>query len=261
MAVLQQIIAALAVLEIASAEMGDGDMNAVCSVGLIPMEGVPVYFDVECLLAQFGAHIEAEGDLVFAEPSDGCNIDGTIVNTTLITGNILLVDRGTCSFAKKAVEAQRVGATAVIVVNSDDKDLFFMADPTAEGKSLTIPTAIISKSSGLKLRESVSQFKSEDMDLERIHFVLGTTSLAHSKTRLVAATADELMNFVLGSSAETVLIGFSDEEGEHKDYENVINAAANLDFPCVLAPDTMATEFGPNDLDKSLPVMVCLRIR
>jgi hypothetical protein len=251
---------------VCNAELGGDDITAVCTAAVVsdPKElddegdkGLVENLDVECLLAQFGPQKVAAGNIVFADPSDGCEIEKQTVGKSLIANSILLVDRGTCSFAQKALQAQKAGAAAVIVSNTDDKELFFMADPTGEGKGLTIPTALISKSASLKLREAASKFTGTNSLLERVEFEIKTKNGSHQQTRLNAETADDLMDFILGSAADTVLVGFANDKGNHEDYPKVAEHIANVDFPMAIAPFTMATEFGPADLEgDKLPVMV-----
>jgi Zn-dependent M28 family amino/carboxypeptidase len=74
------------------------------------------------------------------------------------SGNIALVQRGTCSFALKAINAQAVGATAVIIFNQGN-------DPTREGLiigtlapfSVTIPVVGGSFANGVALSQAGSQ--------------------------------------------------------------------------------------------------------
>ena len=102
-------------LALAQLVLGKEDVDVKCELSVIPKSGEVENYPVECLLAQFGGKSTVGGNVVFAEPRDGCKIDGTVVDISKIIGNILLVDRGACSFAKKAAAAQEVGAAAVIV--------------------------------------------------------------------------------------------------------------------------------------------------
>jgi uncharacterized repeat protein (TIGR01451 family) len=64
------------------------------------------------------------GDVVLAlDPSDGAGVlttDGCspLTNAGAIAGNIALIDRGTCGFAVKALNAQNAGAIAVVIANN-----------------------------------------------------------------------------------------------------------------------------------------------
>lgn len=61
------------------------------------------------------------GDIVAAEDGAGpSTLDGceAFTNAGAVAGNIALVDRGTCNFSVKAVNAQNAGAIAVLVANT-----------------------------------------------------------------------------------------------------------------------------------------------
>ncbi|HOY60471.1 MAG TPA: hypothetical protein PK640_20320, partial [Verrucomicrobiota bacterium] len=66
----------------------------------------------------FTAPISAK--LVYMDPADGCT---ELVNAAALSGNIALVDRGTCDFSAKIKLAKDAGAIAVVVVNSRTEDL------------------------------------------------------------------------------------------------------------------------------------------
>ena len=78
--------------------------------------------------------------------TDGCtafNNDGEI------DGNIALIDRGSCNFTDKVINAQDAGAIAVIVANNVGETLLTMggADP-----SIAIPALFIGQSDGAAIR-------------------------------------------------------------------------------------------------------------
>jgi hypothetical protein len=63
--------------------------------------------------ADFGPQtFTMSGDVVTASPADGCS-----ALTTPVSGKIVLLDRGTCGFSVKALNAQSAGAVGVIVGN------------------------------------------------------------------------------------------------------------------------------------------------
>jgi hypothetical protein len=66
----------------------------------------PMNFDGTAVLAQDGAG---------ASSNDACE---PLTNGNAISGNIALIDRGACSFVQKVLNAQAVGAVAVIVANN-----------------------------------------------------------------------------------------------------------------------------------------------
>src|SRR5690606_6884038 len=74
-------------------------------------------------------------------PSLGCN---DRVNSSQITGQIALVDRGDCEFGEKCLHAQNAGAVAVIVCNNAPGNPIIMG-AGAFGDLVTIPSIMISK--------------------------------------------------------------------------------------------------------------------
>jgi hypothetical protein len=63
-----------------------------------------------------------EADGVYAIPQDGCS---PLENN--VQGKVVFTERGVCSFARKALEAQKSGAVAVVICdNTPDESLFLM---------------------------------------------------------------------------------------------------------------------------------------
>jgi len=87
-----------------------------------------------------------------ASTSLGCTAPFT--NAPAISGNIAVVDRGTCDFTAKVRNAQTAGAKAVIVVNN------VAGDPTVMGGTDTvgvrIPSIMISLADGNNLKANLS---------------------------------------------------------------------------------------------------------
>ncbi|XP_073148963.1 vacuolar-sorting receptor 3-like [Henckelia pumila] len=76
--------------------------------------------------------------------------------------NFVLVDRGDCFFALKVWNAQNAGAAAVLVADDVEEALITMDSPEEDGssanyiKNITIPSALIDKSFGEKLKKAIS---------------------------------------------------------------------------------------------------------
>ncbi len=66
-------------------------------------------------------------------------------------GSIVLVDRGTCTFATKVKNAQDAGATAVLIANNGPSEIF---GPGGADATITIPSAMISQADGRTLRQA-----------------------------------------------------------------------------------------------------------
>jgi extracellular elastinolytic metalloproteinase len=130
-----------------------------------PSSVAGAYIGVE---AAFGPRLDetgVTGKIVMADPTNGCS--GTVAlpagstpvpfaNQEEISGNIALVDRGSCTFIEKCLNAQASGATAVIVVNNADGDPISMGGD-ATGNLVLIPAIMISKADGDKLKTALTE--------------------------------------------------------------------------------------------------------
>ena len=65
--------------------------------------------------AYVNLHIDLE--VVHTEPADGCS---GITNGDALAGKIALIQRGACDFVEKVLNAQNMGAAAVIIYNNQD---------------------------------------------------------------------------------------------------------------------------------------------
>lgn len=102
--------------------------------------------------ATFGPTLDTTGvtgNVVFTSPADGCT---AITNGSQVSGNIALIDRGTCTFATKVKNAQLAGATGVIVANNVSSGLPGMggSDPT-----ITIPSLGITQADGNTIKANL----------------------------------------------------------------------------------------------------------
>jgi len=104
--------------------------------------------------ASFGPQPTAlgtSGALVAAAPSDACN---ALTNGSALSGNLALVDRGTCTFVTKVKAAQNAGARAVIIVDNVDG-----SPPDGLGgtdDTITIPAVRVTMADGGKLKANVA---------------------------------------------------------------------------------------------------------
>ena len=87
------------------------------------------------------------GDVVAAVPADGCT---TI--TTSLTGKIALIDRGSCDFSIKVLNAQNAGAIATIVANNQGGTAIQAMGAGANAKRVRIPAVLISQNDGAHLK-------------------------------------------------------------------------------------------------------------
>ncbi len=92
---------------------------------------------------------------------EGCGTGGGVglPPCSNVSGKIVLIDRGTCSFVEKVHGAQLGGAVGVIVMNNDQASpdaVLAMGgtDPTIN--TLTIPSVMVSYNTGLKLKAALA---------------------------------------------------------------------------------------------------------
>jgi hypothetical protein len=106
--------------------------------------------------AAFGADINSDiwtGDAEFiddgtgADASQGCN---PAVND--LTGKIALIDRGSCEFGIKCLNAENAGAIAAIVFNNQPGNGSIVMGAGANGGSVTIPCVMLSYEDGQAIR-------------------------------------------------------------------------------------------------------------
>lgn len=107
----------------------------------------------EAVTSSFSAKVDTvkHAGLVVASPRDGC----TALTGTGYSGNFVIIDRGTCAFTIKVLNAQRAGASAVIVTQNTDMPPFAMGGEPAE--DVTIEAVMISKTAGATLQRRSDQ--------------------------------------------------------------------------------------------------------
>lgn len=89
------------------------------------------------------------GPLYSAEPADAC---APLTNTQELSGAVVLIDRGSCSFMEKAVNAEKAGALAIIVVNNVVSEAAFAMGFDKHKHSVNITAMMINKDAGETLR-------------------------------------------------------------------------------------------------------------
>ena len=109
--------------------------------------------DYDASSADFGADLDAAGVTGEVERVDdgddsggGSIHDGCQPLIDFTAGNVALIDRGTCEFGTKALNAEIAGATAAIVVN-DQPGLLHMG-AGLDGGSVTLPAVMITEEDG-----------------------------------------------------------------------------------------------------------------
>lgn len=87
---------------------------------------------------------------------------------------LIMVDRGNCHFTKKSLNIQKYGGALAVVVDSkasEDPARLVMADDF-QGASVNIPSFIISKASGQKLKDAIHPAEPEKPEERKNHKVI-----------------------------------------------------------------------------------------
>ena len=85
---------------------------------------------------------------VIAVPEMGCT---PLENAGQMAGNIAVINRGACTFAEKARNAEAAGAVAVIITNNRIEPLVKM---TGDFSAVTIPAMMVTQDGGAELRKN-----------------------------------------------------------------------------------------------------------
>nr|WP_304524142.1 S8 family serine peptidase [Deinococcus betulae] len=83
--------------------------------------------------------------------NDGCTVSGGFAAGSL-TGKAVLIQRGTCTFLEKVTNAQKAGASAVVLYNN----VAGYQVPGGLDSSITIPVVSVSRADGLKIDGLIS---------------------------------------------------------------------------------------------------------
>jgi len=96
------------------------------------------------------------GKLVYGtDPTGGTHLGCQPFPAGAFTGKTVLLDRGTCSFKIKTLNAQNAGAAKVVIANNATTGFPGMGDDPATTATITIPSIGITKASGLTLRKTM----------------------------------------------------------------------------------------------------------
>lgn len=102
--------------------------------------------------AAFGPAVDMTGitgDLEEVNDGTGTTTDGCEALVGFTSGNVALIDRGSCSFVQKVNNAQSAGAIAVVIVNNVPSGPITLGGTDA---GITIPSGMISLADGATIR-------------------------------------------------------------------------------------------------------------
>ena len=113
----------------------------------------PAAADYAAMGAEFGPALTAAGItgalVSITVPADGC----TAISTPL-AGKVAVIDRGTCDFSLKALNAQNAGAVAVIIANNQGGTAIFTMGAGSSANRVRIPAVMVSQNDGVALHST-----------------------------------------------------------------------------------------------------------
>ncbi len=199
------------------------------------------------LTTSFGGDLTTplSGNIVVVNDGDGATEDGCQAITNNVSGSIAVIDRGSCNFTEKALNAQNAGAIAVIMVNNASTPPINMGGSDA---AVTIPAVMVSKSDGNVFKTALSggvvvnvTLTEEDAD------VTGTILPG------VQNINDILVRNNAGTSEVYVAVGHANGPGGALlggDSAGVYKSTDGTNFTKLTLPKTTGgTEFDPNNIE------------
>ena len=110
----------------------------------------------DCIFCPAIGSIATTGKVVVTEDLAGNRGDGCeeVLNAADVSGNIALMDRGSCNFVDKVFNAQEAGAIAVIICNYENS-LSGMSAPPNENREFNIPGLFLERRDCEAMRASI----------------------------------------------------------------------------------------------------------
>ena len=96
----------------------------------------------------------AVGALAVSQPADAC-----VRQEAPLSGMIVLVTRGACSFAEKAINVQAAGAIGIVVINHVKAQAAFAMGFDQQDHGVSLIAMMVSKEVGLELIHVVGQLE------------------------------------------------------------------------------------------------------
>lgn len=112
--------------------------------------------------ASFGPSIDVaiSGQMVLLEDSGGGDVNDAcnpVRNVRELSGNIALINRGTCDFSFKVYQAQEAGAKACVICNNQDNAPLVTMSAGDSAALVTIPSLFISKEDCAIIKANLSR--------------------------------------------------------------------------------------------------------
>ncbi|MCB0695314.1 MAG: T9SS-dependent M36 family metallopeptidase [Lewinellaceae bacterium] len=189
---------------------------------------------VQTSLASFGPQITASnpisGEIVIVDDGTNNPSQGCFNPTNDLNGKIALIDRGNCEFGKKILNAEKVGAIAVIICNFEDA--FVNMGAGAVGSQVTIPSVFVRQSdcaqfrvfAGTGLTATIAA-PSDPTDPDYLDGTLDNGIIAHE-------FAHGISNRLTGGPSQAGCLGSQEQMGEGwSDFFTLIMTAKPGDTP------------------------------
>ncbi|MEZ4229805.1 MAG: S8 family serine peptidase [Polyangiaceae bacterium] len=186
------------------------------------------------------------GKLVRTQPANGCS---DYSNAAAVSGNIALIDRGTCTFEEKLTRAAAAGAVAAVVVqNSPGEAPFPMGGDNAVG----IPAVMIGNSDGALLK-GAAQVQAELLAVE------GKSQLSPFSSRGPESTTGGFKPEVAAPGGDIRSAGVG------SGYKGVVNSGTSMASPMAAGaaalvrqahPDWIPTEVKSALINTAVPTFV-----
>ncbi|XP_034708812.1 signal peptide peptidase-like 4 [Vitis riparia] len=116
--------------------------------------------------ARFGPTLESkekhanQTTLTLADPPDCCSTP-----KNKLTGEVILVYRGNCSFTNKAKVAENAGASAVLIVNNQTELFKMVCEANETAINISIPVVMLPQDAGASLEKSLKNNSSVAVQL------------------------------------------------------------------------------------------------
>lgn len=125
--------------------------------------------------ADWGADLSSDiwtGNLVIADdgtaaPTEGCS---ALVNAAEMAGNIAYIDRGSCNFSLKALNAQNAGAIAVVIANQMPGNQTIVMGAGNFATMVTIPVVMISFENGQVIKDKLELNETVNVSIGNLAF-------------------------------------------------------------------------------------------
>ncbi|MFO7525911.1 MAG: PA domain-containing protein [Ignavibacteriaceae bacterium] len=183
----------------------------------------PVVYNFMAGSAQFGPALDQTGvtgilELVYGEGCNAADFAG------FVAGNIAVIDRGTCSFTDKVVNAQNAGAIGVIIINNPGGAVFGLG---GEDPFITIPSVSVSYNDGqiIKLESGFGLNATMNKELEDFTLQNGGTKILNNVPAGIYSIGEEAQLFE-GIELSDILI--SDPSGGSSSQLNFRKVFINL---------------------------------